>query len=129
MSEVKLDMVGAGPRRRRSARERLQIVEEPYVHGMSVSRVARKYGINANHVFQWRRLKHNGLLGPSAENRVKLLPEVSVIAERALARPVALAVPACVGKIHIELPGHVPIRLEGNVDAATVRLILKSLRS
>jgi hypothetical protein len=32
------------------------------------------------------------------------------------------------GKIHIELPGRVSIRLEGDVDAATVRLILKSLR-
>jgi transposase-like protein len=26
-------------------------VEESYVHGMSVARVARKYGINANQVF------------------------------------------------------------------------------
>jgi transposase len=128
MSEVKLDTVGAGPRRRRSAEERLQIVEESYVHGMSVARVARKYGINANQVFQWRRLQQDGLLGPSAENSVKLLP-VSVIEERALAKPEALAAPACVGKIHIELPGRVSIRLEGSVDAATLRLILKSLRS
>jgi len=129
MSEVKLDRVEeVGPRRRRSAEERLQIVEESYVHGMSVARVARKYGINANQVFQWRRLQQDGLLGPSAENGVKLLP-VSVIEERALAKPEAVAAPACVGKIHIELPGRVSIRLEGNVDAATLRLILTSLRS
>ena len=52
MSEVKLDLVEVvGPRLRRSAEERLQIVEESYVHGMSVARVARKYGINANQVF------------------------------------------------------------------------------
>jgi transposase len=129
MSEVKLDTVEVvGHRRRRSAEERLQIVEESYVHGMSVARVARNYGINANQVFQWRRLQHDGLLGASAENRVRLLP-VSVIEEQEPTRREALAVPARGGKIHIELPGRVSIRLEGNVDAATVRLILKSLRS
>ena len=129
MSEAKVDPVElVGPRRRRSAQERLQIVEESYVHGMSVTRVARNYGINANQVFQWRRLQQDGLLGPSVEKSVKLLP-VSVIEERALAKPEALAAPACAGKIHIELPGRVSIRLEGDVDAATVRLILKSLRS
>jgi transposase len=52
MSEVKVDSVEVvGPRRRRSAEERLEIVEESYVHGMSVARIARKYGINANQVF------------------------------------------------------------------------------
>ena len=129
MSEVKVDPVEVvGPRRRRSAGERLQIVEESYVHGMSVARVARKYGINANQVFQWRRLQQDGLLIPPSENSVKLLP-VSVIEEQEPTRREALAVPARGGKIHIELPGRVSIRLEGDVDAATVRLILKSLRS
>jgi transposase len=129
MSEVKVEPVEVvGPRRRRSAGERLQIVEESYVHGMSVARVARKYGINANQVFQWRRLQQDGLLGPSAESSVKLLP-VSVIEEREPAKIEAAMAFAPIGKIHIELPGRVSIRLEGNVDAATVRLILKSLRS
>jgi len=127
MSEVKLEPVGTDPRRRRSAAERLQIVEESYVHGMSVARVARKYGINANQVFQWRRLQQDGLLGLSVENSVKLLP-VSVIEEREALKTEALVIPAA-GMIHIELPGRVSIRLEGSVDAATVRLVLKSLRS
>lgn len=65
MSDVELDsVVVAGTRRRRSAEERLQIVEESYVHGMSVARVARKYGINANQVFQWRRLQRHSSLVP-----------------------------------------------------------------
>ena len=79
-------------------------------------------------MFQWRRLQQDGLLGPLAEDSVKLLP-VSVIEERELTKPEALASPACGGKIHIELPGRVSIRLEGDVDAAMVRLLLKSLRS
>ena len=91
-------------------------MEESYVHGMSVARVARKYGINANQVFQWRRLQQDGLLMPDAAGEAKLLP-VRLIEEREPAkveRPeVALA--AAVGTIHITLPGRVSIRLEGNV--------------
>jgi transposase len=33
------------------------------------------------------------------------------------------------GAIHIELPGEIRISLEGSVDAAVVRAVLKSLRS
>lgn len=94
---------------------------------MSVARIARKYGINANQVFQWRRLQRDGLLGPALANSVKLLP-VSVIEERESLKAEALAAPASVGRIHIELSGRGSIRLEGDVDAATLRLVLKSLR-
>ncbi len=132
MSEGKLDSVEeAGPRRRRSAQERLQIVEESFVHGMSVARVARKYGINANQVFQWRRMQQDGRLVPQAQGGVELLP-VRLFEEREPGKtvePEVVLKPAAVGSIHIELPGHVSIRLEGSVDAATVRVVLKSLRS
>lgn len=46
---------GVRVRRRRSAAERLRVVEETLEAGASVSRVALRYGINANQVFQWRR--------------------------------------------------------------------------
>jgi transposase len=48
--------LGAGPRRRRSADERRRVVEETLEAGASVARVALKYGVNANQVFQRRRL-------------------------------------------------------------------------
>jgi hypothetical protein len=38
-------------------------------------------------------------------------------------------IPASSGAIHIELPGEIRISLEGNVDPAVVRAVLKSLRS
>ena len=63
-----------GPRRRRSAVERRQIVEETLEAGASVARVALKYGVNANQVFQWRRLHRDGKLGATAEPVMKLLP-------------------------------------------------------
>ncbi len=38
-------------------------------------------------------------------------------------------VPKRCGAIHIELPGEVRISLEGSVDPAVVRAVLRSLRS
>ena len=73
----------AGPRRRRSAVERRRVVEETLEDGASVARVALKHGVNANQVFQWRRLYRDGKLGVSAEPAMKLLP-VSVVEDQAV---------------------------------------------
>ena len=118
----------SSPRRRRSAVERRLIVEETLEVGSSVARVALKHGVNANQVFKWRRLYEAGRLGTGPESVIQLLP-VQVSEERAVeTEPVAAAVPSS-GTIRIELPGAVRISLEGTVDAAMVRAVLKSLRS
>lgn len=57
-------------RQRRSIAEKRRIVEETWVEGASVVRVARAHGINANQVFGWRRLYQAGRLGPSASDEV-----------------------------------------------------------
>jgi transposase len=44
----------------RSRALKRQIVEETLRAGASVSRVARKYGVNANQVFCWRRMYQQG---------------------------------------------------------------------
>jgi transposase len=105
-------------------------VEETLEAGSSVARVAMKHGVNANQVFKWRRLHEAGRLGPRAARDIQLLP-VRVAEEQAASRAEDLdAVPAArSGSMQIELPGSVRIRLEGNVDAAMVRAVLKSLRS
>ena len=124
----------AGPRRRRSAVERRRIVEETLEAGASVARVALKYGVNANQVFQWRRLHRDGKLGVAAEQAIKLLP-VSITEEIELRKPELRkpeppqVEPSRFGAIHIELPGKVRISLEGSVDPGVVRAVLKSLRS
>jgi Transposase and inactivated derivatives len=129
---VELDLsgaVGAGPRRRRSAVERRRVVEETLEAGASVAKVALKYGVNANQVFQWRRLYREGKLGVSSSNTMKLLPVSVVEVEETPSRdPVDVA---CVssGAIHIELPGEIRISLEGSVDQDIVRTVLKSLRA
>jgi transposase len=129
MVEVDLSGVGAGPRRRRSAAERKRVVEETLEPGASVAKVALRHGVNANQVFQWRRLYRDGKLGTAPANAIKLLP-VSVSEDEPLpmSEPVPVAPPSA-GAIHIELPGEIRISLEGSVDPAIVRAVLKSLRS
>jgi len=108
-------------------------VEETLLAGSSVARVAQRHGVNANQVFQWRRLYRSGLLGGPAGNALKLLP-VSVTedalpgkldhVEEAIVPPVAAG-----GAIHIELRKGIRVSLEGAVDPSLVRAVLRSLRS
>lgn len=49
-------------RRRWSAAEKAVLVRETYEPGMSVSLVARKYGISASQLFNWRKLERDGAL-------------------------------------------------------------------
>ncbi|MCU1248878.1 MAG: putative transposition-related protein [Edaphobacter sp.] len=79
-----------GPRRRRSADERHRVVEETLEARASVARVALKYGVNANQVFQWRRLYRDGKLRATPESAMKLLP-VSVTDDEELLSPEPLA--------------------------------------
>jgi len=58
-------------RRYRGLEEKRRIVEENLVEGASVARIARAHGVNANLVFNWRRLYQAGRLGGG---RAKLLP-------------------------------------------------------
>jgi len=127
-AELGVGLVESPPRRRRSAAERRLIVEETLALGTSVARVAQKYGVNANQVFQWRRLYRDGHLGTSPQSAMKLLP-VSVVEDDQAAKAAQIehgAVSA--GAIHIELPGEVRISFEGSVDPAMVRAVLTSLR-
>ena len=120
--------LGAGPRRRRSASERRRVVEETLEVGASVARVALKYGVNANQVFQWRRLYRDGKLGAPPEGAMKLLPVSVADDEESLRSEPTEVVSSSSGAIHIELPGEVRISLEGSVDPAVVRVVLMSLR-
>jgi transposase len=129
---VDVDVIGgvvAVARRRRSAEERRRVVEETLEDGASVARVALKYSVNANQVFQWRRLYRDGKLGGATQSAMKLLP-VRVVGEEERPKPEPGYVdPPGSGAIHIELSGEVRISLEGCVDPALVRVVLQSLRS
>src|SRR5688572_28101756 len=61
------------PRRYRTAAEKRQIVEETLARGTSVAVIARRYEVNANLVFGWRKLYQKGLL-EAAPGTAALLP-------------------------------------------------------
>lgn len=113
------------PRRRRSAEERRLIVEETFEDGASVARVARKHGINANQVFQWRRLYREGRLSVERSCGTHLLP---VTISDGTGRTLAGSGDPGAGAIHIELPGRALVSIEGRVDPSLVRSVLESLR-
>lgn len=57
----KVEVITSVQRRRRwTTAEKLQMVEESELPGMSVSYVARKYGVSASQLFSWRRLAREG---------------------------------------------------------------------
>jgi transposase len=87
--------------------------------------------MNANQVFQWRRLYQSGLLGGTPTNALKLLPvSVTEDPEPPVAEQAEVSVaPATTGSIHIELRKGVRVSLEGAVDPALVRAVLKSLHA
>jgi transposase len=122
----------SGKRRYRTVEERRHIVEETLAEGVSVAIVARRHGVNANQVFQWRKLYQSGLLEPSSQQRqhntARLLP-VTVVdeAESGEEQNASVAAPSS-GAIHIEFPGRALVSVEGRVDAALVRAVLESLR-
>jgi transposase len=116
-------------RQYRSVEEKRRIVEEALAEGASVALVARAHGVNANLVFNWRKLYRAGRLGSSSG--AKLLP-VRVAAESSVPLATALRGPECLlpsspGAIHIQLQ-HAQVRVEGSADPVLLRVLLECLR-
>jgi transposase len=131
----------------RTTAEKRQIVEETLALGASVALVARAHGVNANQVFQWRRLYRGGLL-PAEENtpvaiagdldqdRARLLPVV--VSEAAECQPQVrgsnlpkqqtriVADPVVPALIELKL-AKAQVRISGAVDAGVLRSVLECL--
>jgi len=58
----RVEIITSGQRRRWTAAEKMRLVEETFVPGMTVSLVARQNGVNPNQLFTWRRLAAQGAL-------------------------------------------------------------------
>jgi transposase len=62
-SPQQIEVITSVQRRRRwSTQEKLEIVEESELSGLSVSAVARKHGVSPSLLFTWRRLAREGKL-------------------------------------------------------------------
>ena len=114
-------------RKRRSTAEKRLIVEQALEPGASVARVARAHGLNANVVFNWRRLYSEGKLAVETAEATKLLP-VSVEEHELIDPSTEEAVTPSCGSIHIELRGKVRISVEGHADPVAIRAVLEALR-
>ena len=89
-------------RKRRSAAEKRLIVEQALEPGASVARVARAHGLNANVVFNWRRLYREGKFATEPAQAMKLLP-VSIAEHEVVEREPEEVIGRSYGSIHIEL--------------------------
>jgi transposase len=119
----------AEKRVRRSKQERRRIVEATIGTGVSIARVARAHGVNANQVYAWRRLYEKGLLGPSPGNQAALVPvritESSVADTPAGSSNQTLRhTPS--GAIQIEF-ARARVHIEGTPEPATLRTVLECL--
>jgi transposase len=110
-------------KRRRTIKERRDIVEETLLPGASVARVARRHDVNANQVFYWRKLYREGRLGINLAT--PLLP-VKVKAERPAATVHSDAPTFSSGTIEIKLPRGT-LRIAGAVDVVALRAVLECL--
>jgi transposase len=110
----------ATKRRSRSKQERRGIVEETLQPGASVAVIARQHGVNANQVFHWRKLYREGRLDIAAAAQLWPVRVAEMVnAEQTPAKRSA-------GSIVVEL-GRARIRIEGAVDAESLRLVLESV--
>ena len=88
--------------------------------GISVARIAREHGVNANQVFSWRRLYQQGRLGlPELMRDDGLLPVVLAPTAPAQDNPSSDGG----GMIVLEL-GQVRVRIEGQPNAAALGQVL-----
>ena len=107
-------------RRHRSWPEALkrEIVAATLAPGSSVSVVARRYDVNANQVFAWRR-RYRG--APSEPAGLRLMP-VTVVPDQ----PVGTVAAGASELVEIVLNGY-RVRVGDGVKASTLRLVLDVL--
>jgi len=124
--------VGKDTRRKHSETLKRDLVERSLRPGASVSALAQEHGINANLLFNWRRL-HLRALSPAgaAITSPTLLPvtvQPDTLARTAvpLGRPPVAPTRAAMGTIEIEI-GTARVRLRGTVDDSSVRSVLRAL--
>jgi transposase len=117
-----MDTTATRRRRNRAWPEALkrEIVAASLVPGASVSVVARRYDVNANQVFAWRKRYRNG--GSAMAAAPRLVP-VMVTPDRDAA---AIQLSPATETIEIELGGY-RVRVGSAVDAQALRRVLDVL--
>ena len=110
----------AGKRRRWSEGLKREIVAALSEPGASVSIVARRYDVNANQLFKWRR-QFGGASGGASVEPLRLLPvEITPLPVPARGEGPTAHAATPTGSIEIALRGGTKVRIRGSVDPAAV---------
>jgi transposase len=121
-----MDTTGSrGGRRKRSWPDALkrEIVAATLVPGSSVSIIARRYDVNANQVFGWRRRYRDELPLLAVSSTPQLIP-VTITAEKDAAPAPPMAVSE---KIEIDVGGKYRVHIGGGFDKGALRRVLEVL--
>lgn len=120
-----MDTSSTGRRRNRSWPEALkrEIVAASFKPGSSVSVVARRYDVNTNQVFGWRKLYRDGVLAPANPTGPALVPVTVTAAQGDDVSPPSRAADT----IEIELAGKYRVRVGSGVDGKALRRVLDLL--
>jgi transposase len=121
MSEQGAD--GEGRRRRTwSADQKQRIIAESFAPGASVAEVARRYGLNANMLFTWRRRDRR--MGAGNDGAPVNIVPVRVVGATP---PVIATAPGLMGRMEIVLIGGERIIVGADVDASSLARVAKAL--
>jgi len=120
-----MDTTDGGRQRKRSWPEALkrEIVAASFAPGSSVSIIARRYDVNANQVFAWRKRFREGLVVPAGSASPQLVPVMVTGKPNADVAPV----PCAADMIEIELLGGYRVRVGGGVAADALWRVLDVL--
>ena len=111
--------MGRRTRRFWSDDEKRRIVAQSYAPGVSVSVVARRYDVNANLIFTWRR---DPRYKPAAEDTPSFLP-VEVVPEPSASEPAA----ASEVRIEIALSNGHRVSATGSFDVDALCRVVRTL--
>ena len=121
-------------RRRHSDVLKRELVARSLESGASVAAIALEAGVNANLLFNWRRLHLQAQVPVVGTTAAPVLLPVTVVAAVHSAAPLVLTPPgtpprvAPAGTIEIDING-ARVRLRGTVDEASIRTVLRALAS
>jgi transposase len=141
--------MGRPSRRRWTAEEKREIVEETRAPGSSVSLVARRHDINANLLFKWKRQAEAGAPGMALLEEPEFVP-IGVVGRAGDGGPALLArmpgvedgkpprecherrrassLETRAGVIEIDLPDGARVRVDAFVDGRALARVLNALK-
>ena len=126
MSDAGVQGANGGERRRRtwSADQKQRIIAESFAPGASVAEVARRYGLNSNMLFTWRRRER---VVNDVAKTVNIVPVRVVEATPTATATATATASASMGRMEIVLVGGERIVIGADVDATALARIIKVL--